>query len=65
MAQAFAVARLTLGPYGNYPSTTLRVVPLPTAARQGGTVRREQRAGLTPVPPHRRWGGEPPKVVEG
>jgi hypothetical protein len=64
MAQAFAVARLTLGPYGNYPSTTLRVVPLPTAARQGGTSA-TGAAGLTPVPPHRRWGGEPPKVVEG
>jgi hypothetical protein len=37
MAQASAVLRWTLGSYGSYPSTTLRVVPLPTAARQGGT----------------------------
>jgi hypothetical protein len=36
MAQAFAVARVTRSGPGSYPSTPLRVVPLPTASRQGG-----------------------------
>jgi hypothetical protein len=49
MAQALAVSRYILGDSAIYPSTMLRMVPLPTASPRGGCIGNTLRpAGFGP-----------------